>query len=141
MCANFVFDLNGKKGPNTVGKDIGTMTAVYATDSVVVMPVATTADTSHTTAFPMRLDINKKCTAMDPDSRIPNREELASMFYNKDLVTFAFVNSTDNSNHPGDYWSTPLKQTSATAFCLRMTSGQWLLGCTAGNGHVRCVKR
>ena len=38
ICVNFVFDLNGTKGPNTVGKDIGTMTALYASDSVVVAP-------------------------------------------------------------------------------------------------------
>lgn len=38
ICANFVYDLNGTKGPNTVGKDIGTITALYASDSIVVAP-------------------------------------------------------------------------------------------------------
>lgn len=35
----FVYDLNGSKGPNTVGKDIGFITALYPTDSVVVAPM------------------------------------------------------------------------------------------------------
>lgn len=38
ICANMVFDLNGNKGPNTMGKDIGIMTILYPTDSVVVAP-------------------------------------------------------------------------------------------------------
>ena len=38
MCANFIYDLNGTKGPNTFGKDIGIITAFYPTDSEVVAP-------------------------------------------------------------------------------------------------------
>ena len=38
ICANFIFDMNGNKGPNTVGKDIGFMSVLYPTDSVVVAP-------------------------------------------------------------------------------------------------------
>jgi len=39
ICANFIYDLNGSKGPNTVGKDIGFISALYPTDSVVVAPM------------------------------------------------------------------------------------------------------
>ena len=42
MCANFIYDLNGNKGPNTVGKDIGFITAIYSSDPVVVAPVPLT---------------------------------------------------------------------------------------------------
>ena len=38
MCANFVYDLNGIKGPNTFGKDIGAITVLYPTDSNIVAP-------------------------------------------------------------------------------------------------------
>ena len=38
VCANFIYDLNGTKGPNTVGKDIGALTALYPSDSIVVAP-------------------------------------------------------------------------------------------------------
>ena len=137
MCANFVYDLNGSKGPNTFGKDLGVMTALYASDSVLVAPIATTSDTSSSSAIQMSMNINKKCTAIDSDSRLPNKEELASLFYNRDLVTFNY----DSATYVGDFWSTPVQPTSATAWCLRLSSGQWLLGCTAGNGRVRCVRR
>ena len=38
ICANFIYDLNGNKGPNTVGKDIGFMTAMYPYDAVLAAP-------------------------------------------------------------------------------------------------------
>ena len=82
MCANFIYDLNGNKGPNVVGKDIGFITALYPTDSNVVAP------------FPLaKKDVNGSqqyaitvCTSQDPESRLPNRDELSSMFYNKELL-------------------------------------------------------
>ncbi len=137
MCANFVYDLNGNKGPNTFGKDLGVMTAMYASDSVVVAPVPTTADPG-ASAFQMTMDINKKCRAIDPDSKLPNREELSSLFYNSELISFSLGNA---GNARGDYWATPVQPTSATAWCLRTTTGQWLLGCMGGNGNIRCIKR
>ena len=39
MCANFVYDLNGTDGPNTMGKDMGFITVLYSTDSKVIAPV------------------------------------------------------------------------------------------------------
>ena len=39
ICANFVYDLNGNKGPNTVGKDIGFITAMYPSDVKISAPV------------------------------------------------------------------------------------------------------
>jgi len=38
VCMMGIYDLNGNKGPNTVGKDIGFVGALYPTDSVVVAP-------------------------------------------------------------------------------------------------------
>ena len=37
ICANFVFDLNGKKGPNTFGKDTWFMSALYSDRLDVIM--------------------------------------------------------------------------------------------------------
>ena len=78
VCANFVYDLNGNKGPNTFGKDMGYITALYPTDTAVVapMPLATDAGVA---AFK---DASAKCTAQDPDSRLPNIEELIAMYFN-----------------------------------------------------------
>lgn len=36
MCANFLVDFNGKKGPNKIGKDMWSMTALYPTDSDII---------------------------------------------------------------------------------------------------------
>ena len=39
MCANLVYDLNGEKAPNAVGKDIGFITVMYSSSPVVVAPM------------------------------------------------------------------------------------------------------
>ncbi len=84
MCVNFIYDLNGSKGPNTVGKDIGFMTVFNATDSIVAAPVAANNDISssmldHTTGI-------SSCKNQDIDSRMPNIDELNSMLINNLLL-------------------------------------------------------
>ncbi len=83
MCANFVYDLNGSKGPNTVGKDIGFITAIYPSDSVVVAPMPI-ANVSGTMA--KQADAGKLCSGLDSESRLPNNEELIAMFTNTNLI-------------------------------------------------------
>ena len=129
ICANFVFDLNGSKGPNTVGKDIGFMSVAYPSDSVVVMP------------FPTRIldqeysqpDAAKACRELDSENRLPNIEELMSMYYNKKLIDW----SADGSM---GFWSATVED----------RDNAWEFG--AGYGmkylypketlhNVQCVKR
>ncbi|MCM1010855.1 MAG: prepilin-type N-terminal cleavage/methylation domain-containing protein, partial [Fusobacterium sp.] len=78
VCANFIFDLNGTKGPNTVGKDIGFMSVLYPTDTVVVMP--NPAPNSAATAKDFE-SARKYCNSLD-DYRMPNLEELMALFVN-----------------------------------------------------------
>ncbi len=80
MCANFVYDLNGQKGPNTVGKDIAFITAMYPTDSVVVAPIVAHDTQSN------QFDAGKACTTIDSESRVPNKDELAAIFYNQEFL-------------------------------------------------------
>jgi len=119
MCANFIYDLNGNKGPNTVGKDIGFITALYPTDSVVVAPMSLSRNTS---SMSPPQGASKLCTQQDPESRLPNRDELTAMFYNRELIgnitsgflssstinlnTYWGVNVDDGSRYPADavYW-------------------------------------
>ncbi len=82
MCANFVYDLNGNKGPNAFGKDIGFITALYASDPVVVAPNVLPTDAGS----PQHMNAPATCTAQDSESRLPNKDELAAMFYNKQLL-------------------------------------------------------
>ena len=126
MCVNFVYDLNGTKGPNTFGKDIGFITALYPSDPVVVapMPLATKQSGSF-----QQNEAMKACKTLDSNSRLPNKEELAAIFYNKN-----FVGLTN-----GHYWSsTPYSSTEA-----------WLILMHQGTLHrnykiqfrgVHCVK-
>jgi len=83
MCANFIYDLNGNKGPNTVGKDIGFITALYPSDPIVVAPMPLNRNTAN---MSQPKGASKLCTQQDPESRMPNREELSAMFYNRDLI-------------------------------------------------------
>jgi len=97
VCANFVYDLNGNKGPNTVGKDIGFMTAMYPSDVKVAAPYPAVNPLSgnYTPS-----DGSKACTAFDADYRMPNLEEVTSMQVNKNLLKGSSVEFTANS-----YWS------------------------------------
>ena len=82
ICANFMYDLNGNKGPNTVGKDIGFITVLYPSDSVVVAPVPDRAILTGVTAA----EAPTACTAIGDDYRIPTADELASIFINKTAI-------------------------------------------------------
>lgn len=83
VCANFIYDLNGNKGPNTVGKDIGFMSALYPTDSVIVAPFVVSSKEKDSVSYEEAL---KYCTSLDQEYRLPNVDELASMFFNQELM-------------------------------------------------------
>ena len=89
MCVNFIYDLNGTKGPNQVGKDIGFMTAFYPTDSVIAAPYPlgysrVTDDGSHP-QFSIGYG-NLKCRKnFGDDAKMANIEELKSLFVNNKL--------------------------------------------------------
>ncbi len=83
ICANFLYDLNGNKGPNTVGKDVGFMTAMYSTDSVVLAPMPVS---SQLVSFDDYYNMGEVCTALNPESRAPNYEEGVSLVYNGSFI-------------------------------------------------------
>ena len=97
VCANFIFDLNGTKGPNTVGKDIGVMTVMYPSDPVIVAPYPATI----TLASGSFRNASKLCTNSDSEYRLPTLEESYSMFVNKNLFK-------PNSFTETVYWSSRL---------------------------------
>jgi len=128
MCANFIYDLNGSKGPNTVGKDIGIITALYPTDSVVVAPVplAVNAGTSS------QINAGKACQTQDSESRAPNREEVAAMFYNKKLFDMDW-----------NLWSSTVISQNGVNYgvCMYYDTGHWALRARTDVMNVRCIKR
>jgi len=85
MCVNFIYDLNGSKGPNTVGKDIGFVTVFNATDSTVVAPMPLNRDVPGS-PIGWTPSIASECKKMDDESRLPNIDELGAMFVNNKLI-------------------------------------------------------
>jgi len=129
MCVNFLYDLNGKKGPNTVGKDIGFISILYPTDSVVVAPMPSTKDVARTTYS----EASKACTSYNPDYRMPNFEELSSIFYNKKYIgSGSFENET--------YRSSSLNPNN-TVRTINFASGLNTNVVKNESHLVRCVKR
>lgn len=92
MCANFVYDLNGIKGPNTVGKDIGFITVFYPRNSVIASPIPHSSELS---AAISQSDALSGCSNIGEDYALPDKYEIMSMFYNMKLIG---INS-------GEYWS------------------------------------
>ena len=126
MCANFIFDLNGSKGPNTVGKDIGAMSVIYPSDSVVVAPVPLYAiDGTYT-----QQEASKVCNSKDNESRIPNIEEFMSLAYN-----LQFTGIGDKH-----YWSSTLTSPS-TARVFHLGFGRIYSWSRSSKCAVLCVKR
>ena len=126
MCVNFIYDLNGNKGPNTVGKDIGIMTVFNAIDPTVVAPIPT--GNIGSTAW---ADAAKFCTGNDSESRLPNIDELSSLLINKNLV-----NLTGNV----DFWASTIGDTQK-AWCAHASGGRTGTDFKANEHSVRCIRR
>lgn len=130
MCANFIFDLNGTKGPNTFGKDIGVITALYATDTSVVMPIPTNANaTAEKVEHKNALGI---CKAQNVDSRMPNRDEVMAMFYNA-----SFLNIPTQTY----YWSGTTSHGNTKAWVQDFRSGNVCTDPKTNTSDVRCIIR
>ena len=139
MCVNFVYDLNGAEGPNEVGKDVGFMTAFYNKNSVVVAPVpyymnyksavAQYSDVSDT------IDAQKVCKIMAEDLRLPDRDEVASLFINMKLI-----NLEENA---GGYWSGSVVSlgTSGLAWAQGVNNGDRNLATRSNTALVRCIQK
>ncbi len=130
MCVNFIYDLNALKGPNHVGKDIGFITALYSFEPNVVAPIPLSTNAGSGIS---QFDASGQCSVQDSESRLPNRDELASMFYNKDLIGIV----------PADYWSGTVSSSEASgkAWVLHLTTGRRFLLSRSNSRDVRCVKR
>ena len=130
VCANFLYDLNGNKGPNTVGKDIGVITAMYPSDVKLASPYPSYSDLETTYVF---TDASKACSTYDSEYRLPNIEELISLYMNKNLFGLT----------RGSYWSSTVVDSQRAWFIQAggSYSGQVDDRVKTGSANVRCVKR
>ena len=139
MCANFIYDLNGSKGPNTMGKDMGFISALYASDPVLAtaVPLPKNYGRNYTNGIGINQhNVNNVCKQEDPESRAPNRNELAALFYNKTLSGMPL-------NYSGYFWSSsPAPSSDPQAkWILHFARGHWLVSSRGTAEPIRCVKR
>ena len=131
LCVNFIYDLNGKKGPNTMGKDVGIMSVMYPSDSVIVAPLPMAKNAGQTSWN----NAAKLCTSQDADARVPNREELMALVVNRKFMDDTFQN-TDG------FWSSSARNSTA-AWTYYGTGDyhvfEWYPKTQSRN--VRCIKR
>ena len=130
VCVNFLYDLNGTKGPNTFGKDIGLIAALYPSDSVVVAPMPYLRGGDLSVAWSAA---NSSCKNVDSEYRAPNLEEMIVLMYNSDLV-----NLGNNK-----YWTSKREGNKAWAVSLTNRAFKADIDVTDNNQpmSVRCVKR
>ncbi|MBO7672195.1 prepilin-type N-terminal cleavage/methylation domain-containing protein [bacterium] len=129
MCANFIYDLNGTAGPNTVGKDIGFITALYPSNTNIVAPIPLATNASDSSP---QTSASAACRSQSAESRLPNRDELAAMFYNRDLIDIA----------SGGFWSGSVSSSASTkAWGQSFGAGHRAVGARSSQRYVRCVRR
>ena len=132
MCANFIYDLNGKKGPNTMGKDMGFMTLFYPNDSVLVSADMVNKTVTYNGNFSSALSY---CRGLGDDVRLPNFEEIASLGLN-----LKFLPSSAGDK---PVWSAT-KENSSNIWVGDFRDDQWLdLRKIAPNSssYALCIKR
>ncbi|MCM1009584.1 MAG: type II secretion system GspH family protein [Fusobacterium sp.] len=130
VCLNFIYDLNGKKGPNTVGKDIGFMSVFYPVDSVLAAPMPRNKVTDVSSV--KFGEISPYCRQEGDEYRLPNVYEAISLQINKKLLGFSINNiATGSAAVNNKLW-----QVSATsgAYAYNRTSA-------IANTWAICVKR
>ena len=127
ICLNFIYDLNGNKGPNTVGKDIGFITAFYPSDSEVVAPFVN----YHTLSSGIDFDsASALCNNLGEEYRMPNILELSAMFMNQKLIGI----------DSGLYWSSSIISADKAQY-QSFNSGRRNIRPKGETNLVRCVKR
>ena len=132
MCVNFVYDLNGNKGPNTMGKDVGFITVLRGeTQDIVVapMPIATQSSERFNTYELAATN----CVETDAQSRVPNIYELHALFYNYDLI--------GNMSSLSYYSSSKITSGQKALMDSRQSLEMWRGTYGSDPTTVRCVKR
>ncbi len=128
MCVNFIYDLNGNKGPNTIGKDMGIITAFNSNDPIVVAPMPSSSENAGESGLS---GAGSLCTAQSSESRIPNIDELSAM-----LINNSIINLTGSAH----FWSGTVL---SSGKALEVNTYYGTRGSTSRTTehYIRCVKR
>lgn len=133
VCATFIYDLNGLNGPNTFGKDVGVVSVLYSTDSIVVAPLPSTVSVS---GNKNQADAISACRLKDEETRIPNLEEAITMGYNYML----YGNRKESGSSETDiFWTNSTIDTeNAWTYCY---DGWYAAEPKTSTKGVLCIKR
>lgn len=127
VCVNAIYDMNGLRQPNEVGKDIGFVTILYPD----VRTIAVAPDVHKQNAASANFDnAGASCTNQNKEYTLPNRDELLAMYYNANLLGIT----------SGYYWSAT--QASAELGWRQSFANGYRRRFAKSSGHVvRCVRR
>ena len=121
--------MNGKKGPNTIGKDIGTISVFYPVDSRITAAVPYTSDSGHANFSNAQL----LCRSLGEDYRLPTIEELEGIYVNNKFYNLDFRGEKR-------YWAAT-KYSENSAWTVYMSYGHKRSIDTRYQYSVRCIKR
>ena len=99
MCANFIYDLNGRKGPNSFGKDIGFIVALRPLNPQVLATIPLPANLSAGYGYTQEI-AKTTCRNAHAEGRLGTLEEYIAIFYNQKLVgdfSYQYHTATDYS--------------------------------------------
>ena len=91
VCVNVLWDINGDKKPNQVGRDIGFTTVLYQSNSIIITPISAPNNANNGTFT----TASTKCKTYGNGYRVPNIDEITSMYFNGKLIGIT----------TGSYWS------------------------------------
>ena len=127
VCVNAIYDMNGLKGPNKVGKDIGFVTIMYPdVRTTAVAPDVHKRNTQNASFY----NAGASCAALDKEYTLPNRDELLAMYFNGNLLGIT----------SGYYWSAS-EASAELGWYQYFYNGYRGRYAKSGVDNVRCVRR
>ena len=127
VCVNAIYDMNGLKGPNKVGKDIGFVTIMYPdVRTTAVAPDVHKRNTQNASFY----NAGASCAALDKEYTLPNRDELLAMYFNGNLLGIT----------SGYYWSASEASAELGWYQSFYNGTRYRLAKSDVN-RVRCVRR
>jgi prepilin-type N-terminal cleavage/methylation domain-containing protein len=126
ICINILFDINGDKKPNQVGKDIGFTTVLFPTNSVTVTPVSAPSNANSVNFS----QVGETCKIYGKNYRAPSRYEFASMYANGKLIEIV----------SGFYW-TASSAGSGLAWRQLIADGACHRNVDSAVYPIRCIKK
>lgn len=128
VCVNVIYDMNGLRGPNKVGKDIGFVTILYPDEQTTAVTSDVYKSNAKNASF---YKAGASYANLDNELTVPNREELTAIRFNGNVVGFSLGSSW--------YWSS--SEHSAWLGWLQRGDGLLYGSSKSDVLGVRCIRR